>query len=60
MSLVGRTLPHMDQEVSASEWRQQVELAVQQMSAMTPQERQEYLAEVELWDTTSSDGLSDD
>ncbi|MFM7145288.1 MAG: hypothetical protein ACKOW5_03030 [Actinomycetales bacterium] len=50
----------MDQEVSASEWRQQVELAVQQMSAMTPQERQEYLAEVELWDTTSSDGLSDD
>lgn len=39
-------------------WRRQVDLAVAQMSAMTPEERREYQEEVDLWDTTSSDGLT--
>lgn len=38
-------------------WRQKTELAGRQMRAMSPQDREEYMEEVRLWDTTSSDGL---
>ncbi len=38
-------------------WRQKVEVAVGQMSSMSAEERGDYLAEVQLWDSTAGDGL---
>jgi predicted transcriptional regulator len=41
-------------------WRQQVELAKQQMRSATKEEWDDYLAEAQAWDVTLSDGLEDD
>ena len=38
-------------------WRQQVELAIRQMQSMTPEEKAEYMAELEAMDASLSDGL---
>jgi predicted transcriptional regulator len=41
-------------------WRQQVELAKQQMRSATKEEWADYLAEAEVWDVVAGDGLEDD
>ena len=41
-------------------WRQQVELAKQQMRSATKEEWADYLAEAEAWDVVAGDGLEDD
>ena len=41
-------------------WRQQVELAKQQMRSASKEEWADYLAEAAEWDVTLSDGLEDD
>jgi len=38
-------------------WQRQVDLAVRQMSSMSVQDREQYRAEVDLWDSASGDGL---
>ena len=41
-------------------WRQQVELAKQQMRSATKEEWDHYLAEAQAWDVVAGDGLEDD